>query len=513
MTISTRQRRHHFKNTLPPDPKALPFAEWPVPNRNFYKAFRRWLQKGGYSESSVNLYGVAARTALGYLNKLYWQIDPVEDLVKVRKRIAERGLSSSTQAEYHKGLLKLAEYLRYKLNKPDPPCPINWSYYLKGLPDRLAGYVREFIALKRKGWHPEEKHRRSLDTLGHLASTLRWMAEAAQLTEIDDISPALWFDFLEARLAAGIHPNTINGQLSRLKAFLHFLDEDGYPICQRTLLIKPIKTGARIPKDAPVYHLRCLLDEIEQRSIHKHASKRRLAALDRAWVHLMLYSGLRTCEVRHMRLEDINWENRRIRIEQSKGLNDRMVYMNSASVEALRTWLEIRGDAEYLSDHVFLYRHKPLSRRYCQVRLRTHSKRTGNRITPHQLRHSCATLLLNAGAPVVTVQTLLGHKKIDTTLGYARLYDGTIAADYYRAMGQVEKLLAIPEDEQAPPPNPGELIALVDTLFSGTLNESQRQTLSVLREGILSLATDARFSIVDEGQTIHLLMCRDEISV
>ena len=63
MTKSTRQRRHHFKNTIPTDPEALPFAEWPVPNRNFYKTFRRWLQKGGYSESSVNLYGVAARTA------------------------------------------------------------------------------------------------------------------------------------------------------------------------------------------------------------------------------------------------------------------------------------------------------------------------------------------------------------------------------------------------------------------------------------------------------------------
>jgi hypothetical protein len=42
-------------------------------------------------------------------------------------------------------------------------------------------------------------------------------------------------------------------------------------------------------------------------------------------------------------------------------------------------------------------------------------------------------LLLNAGAPVLTVQTILGHKFIDTTLGYARLYDGTVAADYYEA--------------------------------------------------------------------------------
>ena len=69
-------------------------------------------------------------------------------------------------------------------------------------------------------------------------------------------------------------------------------------------------------------------------------------------------------------------------------------------------------------------------------------------ISHHQLRHSCAALLLNAGAPVVSVQALLGHEKVDTTLGYARLYDGTLAADYCRAMGQIEffRLQPIPSD-------------------------------------------------------------------
>ncbi len=54
--------------------------------------------------------------------------------------------------------------------------------------------------------------------------------------------------------------------------------------------------------------------------------------------------------------------------------------------------------------------------------------------------------LLNSSAPVLTVQILLGHKWVDTTLGYARLYDGTVAADYYQAMSGMEKRLALPED-------------------------------------------------------------------
>lgn len=504
MNKKTRKRAFHFKNTIPPDPEAVPFAEWPVPNRNFYKAFRRWLQKGGYSENSVNLYSVAARTALGYLPGLYWQIDPDKDLEKVRKRIVERGLSESTQTEYHKGLLKLAEYLRHKLNKPDPPHPINWGYHLKGVPDWLCDHVKEYINHRRKEWHPEDKHRKTLDVLGCIAPVLRFMAEAGQINNLEELDPILWFDYLEMRLAAGILPTTINCHLFGFKRFLYYLDESDESVCQRTLLIKPLTAGGRVPKDVPIEHLKSLLKEIETQAIHKHASNRRMAILDRAWVHLMLYSGLRTCEIRLIRLEDINWESRRIRIEASKGFNDRMVFMNTITVDALEKWLEIRGDAEYITNHVFLYRHKPLSRRYCQVRLSTYRKLTGNHISPHQLRHSCATLLLNSGAPIVTVQTLLGHKKIDTTMGYARLYDGTVAADYYRAMGQIERIFHDNSVDPSPEISRGELLALVDSLSTGTLNESQRNTLALLRAKIQSLATDLEFTFARESQSVHL---------
>ncbi len=89
--------------------------------------------------------------------------------------------------------------------------------------------------------------------------------------------------------------------------------------------------------------------------------------------------------------------------------------------------LTLRGRAG--SDHVFVYRHLPLSVSYCATRLRTYGKRSGVAVTPHQLRHSCATLLLNAGAPILTVQAILGHKHVDTTLRHAGLYDATVSTD------------------------------------------------------------------------------------
>jgi integrase len=208
-----------------------------------------------------------------------------------------------------------------------------------------------------------------------------------------------------------------------------------------------------------------------------------MGVMDRAWFLLMLHSGLRSGEVRRLRLSDLDLAGRTVRIEQSKGLKDRLVCLSGAILSAFEAFFALRGPAE--SDHVFTFRHRPLSASYCGARLRTYGRRCGVKATPHMLRHSCATLLLNAGAPILTVQQILGHQRIDTTLDYARLYDGTVAAQYYRAMAGVEARMAV--GGNGGPPSGGQLLALVDALGEGTLNESQRETVAALREGIMAM--------------------------
>jgi hypothetical protein len=97
-------------------------------------------------------------------------------------------------------------------------------------------------------------------------------------------------------------------------------------------------------------------------------------------------------------------------------------------------------------------------------------------------------LLLSARKVILIIQDVLGHKQIDTTLGYARLYDGTVAADYYQAMAFVEQRLSLPEDRLAQPPQIGQLVALVDALRGGTLNPAQLETLRALRLGLVALS-------------------------
>jgi len=487
MTRSIGKRKPHFKNVIPKDPAIKPFADWVAGNRNFYAGFRRWLREGGYSYSALNTYGVAVRLALGYLDEPYWTIDPETGLDRVREYIGIHYTSAATRKEYSKGLAKLAEYLRVLHGRPRREKQLNWPYYLNPLPEWLAENVRTYITHLRRRWPPEQHYRSTLEILSHLTLCLRWMAVHTDLTGIDAITPHLWYDYLEARLAAGISPVTLNGELHRLQTFLLFLEDEGQPVCRRMLLVDRLNEGTRLPKDVPVGQLRRLLDEIQAEATASHTTKRRMGLMDRAWFLLMLHGGLRTCEIRRLKLSDIDWESRRLRIEQSKGLKDRIIYLSQAACDALQAYLVQRGPDFALPELVFIYRHQPMSVRYCQVRLRTYGRRCGVQIAPHQLRHSCGTLLLNAGAPALTVQTILGHKYVETTLRYARLYDGTIAVDYYRAMAQVERCLALEERSEASPPRAGELLPLLDLFDRGELNETQQNALQALRSGLQAL--------------------------
>jgi site-specific recombinase XerD len=477
-------RRFHFKNAKLKDPAIQRYLEWSQENIGFYTGFRNWLKENGYGHSALNSYGAATRMAIGYLRKPYWTIDPETDLERVREHLQGSCRTPSTQAEYRKGLLKFAEYLRLRCHRPKKEKELPWEYTIGSLSPTLQSDVREYLKHCQRAWTLEHRFERSRDTLYRLGIPLRWMVEHQGLKEIRDLTPQVWFAHLDVRLAAGIKPASVNSDLSELRHFVYFLRGLGREVCERFLLVEPLKAGWRMPKDVPLEQLKRLQATIQMQANSSHAGHGRIGRMDLAWFLLMLHCGLRTCEIRHLKLQDIEWDAKRLRIEQSKALKDRQIYLDEAVLGALRAYLAVRGQAEALPQNVFIFRHAPLSRTYCFQRMETYGLRCGVKASPHQLRHSCATLLLNAGAPAMSVQMILGHKQIDTTLGYARLYDGTLAADYYSAMSKVERQLALPEDNVKEPPGIGELIALTDALRNGSLNPAQTEIVRALREGL-----------------------------
>jgi site-specific recombinase XerD len=466
-------------------PAVRPLAEWPAGNRRIYEEFCQWLRDGGYSDSTIYLYGRAARLALGLLAKDFGFLDPEADpsavlgagplgalrtgpsallragLDRVRETIAARYDSKATCQTYFKGLAKLAEYFRIRCGWPTPEKQVNWDYYLDSLPGWLANDARAYIIHRQRNWLPEECYRATCTLLSHLTLSLRWMAAHTELTGIEDLTPTLWLDYVDTRLGAGIRPATLNRELRDMQHFLRFLAGEGRAICARMLRVEPLKAGDRPPRDLPLDQIRRLLRQVEAEVASAPAGHRRQALLDRAWCFLMLYGGLRSGEIRRLRLADLDTsaslsaglENRRVRIEQSKGLKDRVVCLSAETVAAIRAYLEVRGPAT--GDHVFLYRHRPLSPTYCSKRLRTLGRLCGVRVTPHQLRASFATLMLNAGASVLTVQALLGHKHVDTTLRYARVYGRTVAADYQWVIGETEEIFGLRGIAAPPLPDSG----------------------------------------------------------
>jgi integrase/recombinase XerD len=185
------------------------------------------------------------------------------------------------------------------------------------------------------------------------------------------------------------------------------------------LEVRPLKTGDLLPRSITEPHLNKLLEQANP--------------FDYAWILLMAYSGLRTCEIRNLCWQDIDLQHRMIRIEESKGLRSRIVFLSPSTLKALKKLPRV-------TEYVFTYNNHQLSNRYCQSRLNTLGKKCGIQVTPHQLRHTCATLLLNSGMSIFGVQSVLGHKYVDTTLRYASLYDVTVARDYYQIIKNLQPI-------------------------------------------------------------------------
>jgi site-specific recombinase XerD len=164
---------------------------------------------------------------------------------------------------------------------------------------------------------------------------------------------------------------------------------------------------------------------------------------DRTMFLLMLRCGLRVSEVSHVRWEAIDMAQGTLRVNNSKGQVDRVVYLSSDVATALRQWHGLQATA---ADYVFPSRMPrkgglPLGARQIRNRMTRYLKRAGitKRYSPHSLRHTFATQLLNAGASLEVVKELMGHRSLQMTLRYTQLYDRTKRAPYDHAMTQGEQ--------------------------------------------------------------------------
>ena len=127
------------------------------------------------------------------------------------------------------------------------------------------------------------------------------------------------------------------------------------------------------------------------------------------------------------------------RIQSGKGNRDRVIPMTDQLVIALKDYLIVRESAS--TDHLLVYKGVAVKPHLIPDRLKRYGlKAEIQPLTPHRLRHTLATLLINQGMPITSLQKFLGHQDINKTLIYARVFDETVRDQFATAMAQFESI-------------------------------------------------------------------------
>jgi integrase/recombinase XerD len=234
--------------------------------------------------------------------------------------------------------------------------------------------------------------------------------------------------FVEYGQDRGLKAISIISQLTVIYAFINYM------VRQEVVAPEIMKPKVRIqqpdalPKAIPREDIECILDAIT-------------SVRNRALIMLLLRTGMRIGELLAVKLEDIVLHDQKILIYVgSKNYEGRAVYYSADAEQALKHWLRIRDKTRR---YLFYGRSdKPLSYVAAWGAMRKTLERADlldKGYSPHSLRHTFATDMINAGMRIEVLQKILGHQDIEMTLRYARLSDRRREEDYYQAMAIIER--------------------------------------------------------------------------
>lgn len=254
--------------------------------------------------------------------------------------------------------------------------------------------------------------------------------------KIGDVSEPVVEDYVAFLRAAGRKPSSVARALVAVRSLHRFCVDEGTAATDPTgdVGTPPVPQG--LPKALTEAEVELLLGAV----VGEDAPARR----DRAILELLYGTGIRISELVGLSLPDLRLDEGVLRAF-GKGSKERVVPVGRLAREALDAWLgpsgrgamaperwARRGDAEA----VFLnQRGGRLSRQGAWAIVRRYGDRVGlaDRLTPHVLRHSCATHMLDRGADIRVVQELLGHASIATTQVYTRVSTDRLRQVYDRA--------------------------------------------------------------------------------
>ena len=288
--------------------------------------------------------------------------------------------------------------------------------------DIRAEFLR-FLTVE-KGLSPNTREAYGLD----LDRLLRFLAR--EKTSWDRARESDLAAFIRHESRAGLSARSLARRISVLKAFYRFLLLDGRLDKNPAIHLTSPKTWLALPKALSEAEVKALLGKPDPRDPR--------GLRDRAMLEVMYATGLRVSEAVGLTTEDVNLRDGYL-VAQGKGGKERIVPLGEYAIEFVKRWLE--GGREALrkgrtARALFIGpRGTALTRQGVWKIIRRYALAAGikKQISPHKLRHSFATHLLERGADLRAVQAMLGHADISTTQIYTHVDRARVRRIYDKA--------------------------------------------------------------------------------
>jgi integrase/recombinase XerD len=230
--------------------------------------------------------------------------------------------------------------------------------------------------------------------------------------------------FMEHLRTHQIESRSIARKLSCLRGLYRWLLLDQRIHHDPTLNLESPKSWKVLPKSLAPSEVETMLDSAAINANHPQASA--LALRDQAILELLYAGGIRVSELTGLKVEDLSLDEGRILV-RGKGDKERIVPLGRTAIQTITRYLESARPQLTRANRSILFlstRGLPLTRGWVWSLV----KRSNATASPHMLRHSCASHMVENGADLRTVQTLLGHADIGTTQVYTHLALGRLKA-------------------------------------------------------------------------------------
>jgi len=266
----------------------------------------------------------------------------------------------------------------------------------------------------------------SIHTIRNYSSDLKAFADFVKDKDIKEIK---YFDlrkYLAHLKTSKYSKRTIARKLSALRSWFKFLQQDGYIKQDHASLISTPRLDKKLPN---------FLSEVEVEKLLDILTERLADFRDKAVLETLYSTGVRVEELASLNVDDIDFIGGIIKVK-GKGRKERLVPIGDKALVSIRKYLEIRLEKGIGKNFLFLNKNNTrLTSRSISRVLNKHiikASRKSN-ISPHSLRHSFATHMLNKGANLRVVQELLGHKSLSTTQIYTHITTTKLKSEYKKS--------------------------------------------------------------------------------